>query len=125
MILAPPAGDAFNFGMCAQCPLAETVLVKSNCLVYVLTLRIVVDLAVYPGNIFLFLLVIGLVMIRRRRSRIGLPPPEYRAWYIAIIFATLTNLYMLIAPWYPPTDGADGGDVSFWYATYIVVGIGL
>lgn len=25
-------------------------------------------------------------------------------------------------PWYPPDDG---GDVSFWYATYCAVGIGL
>lgn len=28
-------------------------------------------------------------------------------------------------PWYPPTGGATGGDVSFWYGTYIVVGIGI
>lgn len=84
-----------------------------------------VDLAVYPGNVFLFLLVIGVVIIRKRRSRVGLPRPEYRAWWIAIIFATLTNLYMLIAPWYPPNGGADGGDVSFWYGTYMVVGIAL
>ncbi|KAF7586229.1 hypothetical protein BBP40_009213 [Aspergillus hancockii] len=98
MIIAPPAGDAFNF---------------------------VVDLAVYPGNIFNFLLVIGLLLIRRRRSKLNLPRPEYRAWSIAIGFALLANLYMLAAPWYPPTGGANGGDVSFWYGTYLVVGIGL
>jgi amino acid transporter len=91
----------------------------------VLTVWLVVDLSVYPGNIFLFLLVIGVVIIRRRRKRAGLPRPAYRAWYIAIIFATLTNLYMLVAPWYPPSGGADGGDVSFWYGTYMVVGIGM
>ncbi|MCJ1384114.1 hypothetical protein MMC17_007230 [Xylographa soralifera] len=28
-------------------------------------------------------------------------------------------------PWYPPAGGADGGDVSFWYATYCVVGLGI
>lgn len=98
MILAPPAGDAFNF---------------------------VVDLAVYPGMVFNLLLVLGVVFIRRRRHRAGLPRPQYRAWNIAIAFATLTNVYMLIAPWYPPLKGAKGGDVSFWYATYLVVGIGL
>jgi hypothetical protein len=32
---------------------------------------------------------------------------------------------MLIAPWYPPLKGATGGDVSFWYGTYLVVSIGL
>ncbi|GAM36374.1 hypothetical protein TCE0_018f05416 [Talaromyces pinophilus] len=98
MILAPPAGDAFNF---------------------------VVDLAVYPGNVFNLLLVVGVVFIRRRRSHAGLPRPQYRAWDIAIAFATLTNTYMLIAPWYPPLKGAHGGDVSFWYGTYLVVGIAL
>lgn len=28
-------------------------------------------------------------------------------------------------PWYPPKGGATGGDVSFWYATYVVTGIGI
>lgn len=83
------------------------------------------DLAVYPGNVFNLLLVVGVVFIRRRRNRAGLPRPQYRAWDIAIAFATLTNTYMLIAPWYPPLKGATGGDVSFWYGTYLVVGIGL
>ncbi|KAK6816092.1 hypothetical protein RU639_009276 [Aspergillus parasiticus] len=98
MILAPPAGDAFNF---------------------------VVDLSVYPTSIFNFLLVIGLLLIRRRRSKLNLPRPEYRSWAVAIGFALLANLYLLAAPWYPPTGGATGGDVSFWYGTYLVVGIGL
>ncbi|KAJ6166675.1 hypothetical protein N7470_002122 [Penicillium chermesinum] len=98
MILAPPAGDAFNF---------------------------IVDLSNYPTNIFNLLLVVGLVVIRRRRSRLGFPRPEYRAWDIAIGFSILANLYMIVAPWYPPTGGATGGDVSFWYGTYLVVGIGL
>ncbi|KAB8210465.1 amino acid permease-domain-containing protein [Aspergillus parasiticus] len=98
MILAPPAGDAFNF---------------------------VVDLSVYPTSIFNFLLVIGLLLIRRRRSKLNLPRPEYRSWAVAIGFALLANLYLLAAPWYPPTGGANGGDVSFWYGTYLVVGIGL
>ncbi|KAE8346699.1 hypothetical protein BDV24DRAFT_147360 [Aspergillus arachidicola] len=98
MILAPPAGDAFNF---------------------------VVDLSVYPTSIFNFLLVTGLLLIRRRRSKLNLPRPEYRSWAVAIGFALLANLYLLAAPWYPPTGGANGGDVSFWYGTYLVVGIGL
>ncbi|KAE8159971.1 amino acid permease-domain-containing protein [Aspergillus tamarii] len=98
MILAPPAGDAFNF---------------------------VVDLSVYPSSIFNFLLVIGLLSIRWRRSKLNLPRPEFRSWAIAIGFALLANLYLLAAPWYPPTGGANGGDVSFWYGTYLVVGIGM
>ncbi|KAJ5460822.1 amino acid transporter [Penicillium daleae] len=98
MIIGPPAGDAFNF---------------------------VVDLAVYPSNIFSFLIAIGLLLLRQRRKALGLPPPDYKAWGIAVGFSLLANAYMLVAPWYPPTGGADGGDVSFWYGTYLVVSIGL
>ncbi|KAL5365158.1 amino acid permease-domain-containing protein [Aspergillus floccosus] len=98
MILIPPAGDAFNF---------------------------VVDLGVYPTSFFTFLLSVGLLVTRVRRKRLNLPPSEYRAWDIAVVFSLLSNLYMLVAPWYPPTTGATGGDVSFWYATYCVVGLGI
>ncbi|GAB1196292.1 hypothetical protein APSETT444_005561 [Aspergillus pseudonomiae] len=87
--------------------------------------RIVVDLSVYPTSIFNFLLVTGLLLIRWRRSKLNLPRPEFRSWAIAIGFALLANLYLLAAPWYPPIGGATGGDVSFWYGTYMVVGIGL
>lgn len=84
-----------------------------------------VDLNNYPTNIFNLLMIVGILFIRRRRSKLGLPRPEYRAWGIAVGFAILTNIYMVVAPWYPPTGGATGGDVSFWYGTYLVVGIGL
>ncbi|KAF7591319.1 hypothetical protein BBP40_001695 [Aspergillus hancockii] len=98
MILAPPAGDAFNF---------------------------VVDLSIYPLALFALLLAIGLVVTRVRRTRLKFPASEYRAWDVAVIFSILSNLYMIVAPWYPPSTGATGGDVSFWYATYIVVGLGV
>ncbi|KAE8149928.1 amino acid permease-domain-containing protein [Aspergillus avenaceus] len=98
MILAPPAGDAFNF---------------------------VVDLSIYPTNIFNLLLSTGLLLTRHRRAKLSFPKPEYRAWNLAVCFSILANLYMIVAPWYPPSTGANGGDVSFWYATYLVVGIGV
>jgi amino acid transporter len=88
-------------------------------------IKIVVDLAVYPGQIFYFLIAIGLIMIRQRRKALNLPRPEFRAWNIALGFTLLVDLYMLIAPWYPPTGGANGGDVSFWYGTYLAVSVGL
>jgi hypothetical protein len=28
-------------------------------------------------------------------------------------------------PWYPPAGGRNGGDVSFWYATYCAVGLAI
>ncbi|KAJ5701687.1 hypothetical protein N7488_009235 [Penicillium malachiteum] len=98
MILAPPAGDAFDF---------------------------VVDLSIYPSNMFSFILTIGLIITRRRRARLGWGRGEYRCWNVAVGFSILTTSYMLVMPWYPPTTGADGGDVSFWYATYIVTGLAI
>lgn len=115
MIIAPPAGDAFNFSTY----LPATVSHISN------LCDIVVDLAIYPGNAFNFLLAIGILITRHRRQRLNFPPSGYRAWTISVYFAILSSLYMLVAPWYPPSTGADGGDVSFWYATYCVVGIAM
>ncbi|OAL40595.1 hypothetical protein AYO20_00331 [Fonsecaea nubica] len=102
MILAPPAGDAFNF---------------------------VVDLANYPSSFFNFLMAVGIYFVRAQRRRLNVPPPSkayrFQAWHVAVLFTIAVNLYMLIMPWYPPTGGATGGDVSFWYATYVVTGIGI
>ncbi|KAJ5462238.1 hypothetical protein N7530_010443 [Penicillium desertorum] len=98
MILAPPAGDAFNF---------------------------VVDLGVYATSIFGLVLTIGLVVTRIRRARLNLPAPDYKAWHVTVAFAILSNLYMVVMPWYPPSTGANGGDVSFWYATYCAVAVGI
>lgn len=98
MILAPPAGDAFNF---------------------------IVDLQSYPANVFLFITTFGLLLIRRRRTRLGVEAPEFRVWNAAIAFSLAVNVFLLVMPWYPPPGGRDGGDVSFWYATYCAVGLGI
>ncbi|GIJ91786.1 hypothetical protein Asppvi_010759 [Aspergillus pseudoviridinutans] len=98
MILAPPAGDAFNF---------------------------VVDLGVYPTSAFALVLAIGLLLTRRHRKRHNIPHSGYKAWDVVVGFSILSNLYMVLAPWYPPTTGAKGGDVSFWYATYCAVALGI
>ena len=98
MILAPPAGDAFNF---------------------------IVDLQSYPHNVFYFATTFGLLLIRRRRARLGLSAREFKTWYAAIFFSLLINVFILVMPWYPPPGGRFGGDVSFWYATYCVVGLAM
>lgn len=86
---------------------------------------VVVDLKTYPDAIFFFLMAAGVYIIRRHRSRIGVGRSEFRAWDAAVIIYLLVNLFLLVMPWYPPEGGATGGDVSFWYATYCVVGIGM
>ena len=80
-----------------------------------------VDLRSYPDSIFLFLMVVGIYNIRYRRKKEGLPPAPFQAWHSALIFSALVCLFILIMPWYPPEES----DVSFWYATYCAVGIGL
>ena len=67
----------------------------------------------------------GLYMIRYRRRKLGLGRAEFRAWDVSVIFNIAANLFIVIMPWYPPASGRDGGDVSFWYATYVVVGTAM
>ncbi|KAM0430356.1 hypothetical protein ACHAQK_010687 [Fusarium lateritium] len=98
MILAVPSGDAFNF---------------------------VSDLGVYPGAAFKLAMAVGLYVVRWRRKRTNLPPPEFKAWHVLIMFNILVQLFVIIMPWYPPEGGMYAGDVSFWYATYVVTGIGI
>ncbi|CAD6579529.1 MAG: hypothetical protein ASARMPRED_009173 [Alectoria sarmentosa] len=86
MILAPPAGDAFNF---------------------------IVDVQVYPSSVFALFLAAGLYAIRYRRRKLGLARPDFRAWDVSVIFNVAANLFLVIMPWYPPATGRDGGDVSF------------
>ncbi|KAG6834667.1 hypothetical protein H0H93_008187, partial [Arthromyces matolae] len=98
VILAPPAGDAFNF---------------------------IVDLQSYPANVFSFLMTTGLLIVRKRRAQIGAPKSEFRAWNAVLLFAVLVNIYLLALPWVPPLGGIYAGDVSFFYATYCIVGIAI
>ncbi|KAH7273129.1 hypothetical protein FSOLCH5_003375 [Fusarium solani] len=98
MLLAIPAGDAFTF---------------------------VNDLGTFPSAAFNLAMAVGLYLVRWRRSKANLPEPEFKAWHIVIIFNILIQLYLLIMPWYPPEGGQYAGDVSFWYATYAVVGLAI
>ncbi|GKT66442.1 high-affinity methionine permease [Colletotrichum tofieldiae] len=98
MVVAPPAGDAFNF---------------------------IADLQVYPSAFFGFVMSVGLYVVRWRRKRLNLPQPTFKAWDVIIIFNIAKDVYLLIMPWYPPDGGVFAGDVSFWYATYVVAGIGI
>ncbi|KAL6360675.1 hypothetical protein LRP88_06382 [Fusarium phalaenopsidis] len=98
MIIAPPAGDAFAF---------------------------VVSLQTYPSALFNFAMAIGVFVLRRRRKRSGLGYGEFKAWDVMVIFWTVVQVFVLAMPWWPPKGGPYAGDVSFWYATYCVVGIGI
>ncbi|KAI2631347.1 amino acid transporter [Hypomontagnella submonticulosa] len=98
MIIAPPAGDAFQF---------------------------VVSLGVYPEGIFHLALAIGVYFIRYRYKRLRRGAPDFRVWDVVLIFYILLQVYIIATPWIPPKDGPYSGEVSFWYATYCVVGIAI
>ncbi|UQC90162.1 high-affinity methionine permease [Colletotrichum lupini] len=100
MIVAPPAGDAFSFDA-------------------------VVDLASYPSAIFNFAMTFGVFVLRRRRQRSGISRSEFRAWDFVVLFFLAIQVFVLAMPWWPPKGGPYAGSVSFWYATYCVVGIGI
>lgn len=85
MIVAPPAGDAFQF---------------------------VVSLKSYPDAMFQVAMGVGLILLRQRRDRSGTPRSNFSAWWIFVILFLLTQFYLLIMPWIPPTDGIYSGTVS-------------
>jgi hypothetical protein len=86
---------------------------------------IVSDVQVYTASIFYLLMGVGIYLVRKRHARLGVPRPPFRAWHVCIVLNILAMLYVLILSWYPPAEGANGGDVSFWYASYIVTGYGI
>ncbi|KIE00595.1 high affinity methionine permease, partial [Metarhizium majus ARSEF 297] len=98
MIAAPPAGDAFQF---------------------------VVSLKTYPEAMFGLAMTLGVFIIRQRRSRNKLPRSQFRVWDVLLVFYNLIQVFLLVMPWWPPKGGPYAGDVSFWYATYCVAGIGV
>lgn len=67
----------------------------------------------------------GLFLVRRKRKALGAPPTEFRAWNFVLLFALAVNVYLLVLPWIPPVGGIYAGDVSFFYATYCIVGLGM
>ncbi|KAJ4325898.1 hypothetical protein N0V84_003284 [Fusarium piperis] len=98
MIVAPPAGDAFQF---------------------------VVSLKTYPDGLFHLALGIGLYLVRRHNKRVGRGRRDFKVWDVLLIFFILIQVFIIAMPWWPPKGGPYAGEVSFWYATYCVVGIAI
>ncbi|KAG6905655.1 hypothetical protein DXG01_001405 [Tephrocybe rancida] len=86
---------------------------------------IIVDLQSYPANIFSFLMTAGLILVRQRQAQVGAPKSKFRVWNVVLLFAVAVNIYLLALPWVPPVGGIYAGDVSFFYATYCIVGIAI
>ncbi|KAH8822955.1 high-affinity methionine permease [Flagelloscypha sp. PMI_526] len=96
VIVGPPAGDAFN---------------------------LIVSIQTYPNRLFDLALVVGVFVIRRRRSKAGLPRPAFVAWDIALYFAIAVNILVLVMPWVPPAKGSEPFSFPYWVPW--VTGIGV
>ncbi|MBE3047838.1 amino acid permease [Candidatus Bathyarchaeota archaeon] len=82
-------------------------------------------LASYPAALFHLALAAGLYIVRYRHRRVGHTRTEFKAWDVVLVFFILVQIFVVVMPWWPPKEGPYSGDVSFWYATYCVVGIAM
>ncbi|WWC67390.1 uncharacterized protein I206_101298 [Kwoniella pini CBS 10737] len=98
IVIAPPAGTAFNF---------------------------IVAIQNYPSSLFLALMTFGLFIVRRDRKRLNLPRPEYRSWTIVVLFFLAANLFLIIMPWVPPTGGINNSSFGFFYGASSLTGLGI
>lgn len=98
MIVAPPAGSAYN---------------------------LIVDLGSYSSYIFSLFLILGLLKTRRDRRLKGLGTKGHYLPLPFIIILSLFELMVVVIAFVPPKGTLIGSDVDFFYATYPIVTIGL
>ncbi|TVY67469.1 Low-affinity methionine permease [Lachnellula suecica] len=79
----------------------------------------ILDVEGYPGTFRGLATAIGLLLLRRRRPDLTRP---YKAWLPAVWLSITVSMALVAAPFVRPKGG---GDVSFFYATYAIVGIAL
>ncbi|SCU77932.1 LAME_0A02718g1_1 [Lachancea meyersii CBS 8951] len=98
-IIAPPPGDAYNF---------------------------ILNLISYPMNVINFAVSAGLLWIywQRRQNKIEWNP-SIRAGVIITTFFMLSNIYLVVAPYVPPSDGGEQVYSSLPYWTHCVVTWGI
>ncbi|KAM5356675.1 hypothetical protein ACJ41O_003321 [Fusarium nematophilum] len=96
VILAPPPGDAYNF---------------------------ILNLISYPLAIVNAFVGAGLVHLYLNRSKFNWNPPIKATLPVALFF-TLSNIYLVIAPFVPPEDGQNQYE-SLPYYIHCVVGIAI
>ncbi|KAI0322592.1 amino acid transporter [Amylostereum chailletii] len=87
------------------------------------TFNFLLDLASYPNLVFQVAAGAGVWVLRRRRAKEGLPRAPLEVWNVVLVLYLAQNVVQIVVPWVPPEPGH--ADVSFWYATYCVVGLGI
>lgn len=98
MIVAPPAGSAYNF---------------------------IVDMGSYSSYIFSLFVVIGLIKIRRERKLKGLNSKGQYLPLPILIILILFDLMVIAIAFVPPKGTLIGSDVTFFYATYPIVTLSI
>ncbi|KFY24996.1 hypothetical protein V493_04896 [Pseudogymnoascus sp. VKM F-4281 (FW-2241)] len=78
----------------------------------------ILDVEGYPGQFFALATTIGLLKLRKSRPELLRP---FKAWLPVVWLRIGVCLALIAAPFVPPKGGR--GDVSFFYATYAIVGI--
>lgn len=97
-IIAPPPGDAYNF---------------------------ILNLISYPMNIINFIISTGLVWIhwQARKGKIEWNPPIKAGVWIAMFFS-LSNAYLIVAPYVPPTNGQSVyNSLPYWIHCVVAWGV--
>ena len=80
----------------------------------------IADVEAYPSQFFALAVSAGLLWLRYKRPDLERP---FKAWSSLVVIRILICLSLIAAPFFPPKDGH--GDVSFWYASYAVVGVSM
>jgi hypothetical protein len=60
----------------------------------------------------------GLLYLRSQRPDLSRP---FTAWTFAVYLPITLNIALLLAPFFPPSEGKE--EFTFWYGTYAVVGV--
>ena len=99
VMIAPPAGDSYNF---------------------------IADIGSYSNYIFKLLTVVGLILVRKQRGKVGL---GYEGWKVPVpilVITILFEIFVIAMAWVPPSNVTlIGSGVSFFYCTYAIVCIGI
>ncbi|EXJ92889.1 hypothetical protein A1O3_01443 [Capronia epimyces CBS 606.96] len=96
IMLAPPPGDAYNF---------------------------ILNVISYPLSIVNAFVAAGLLILYANPTKWGWAPPFRASWPVALLFL-LSNIYLVAAPFVPPTHGQNVYN-DLPYYLHCVVGIGI
>lgn len=80
----------------------------------------ILDVEGYPGQFAALAMSVGILLLRRRRPELSRP---FKAWLPVVWLRIVVCLVLIASPFFPPEGGR--GDVSFFYATYAIVGMAM